>query len=402
MQININRFNAMKKSVLFFLLLTVLSFCVVCCTTNDPSNPQEQTNNSSDNTGGNSGESSGTDLSEKITVFVVTWRYMSGVYDEYSSETRNDLYAVRSRLNDKIYLSKDGTLNRTIATLSSNMDSKCGTYDVSGFSYRALEQVDLNTTKYYYTVLSSTITGGSSGGSSGGSTGGGTATDDEDDLSTNYAPSNVTNFKFSFAAPTSTDIYFTSNTSVNSSLSGISHYPSDYTITSGSYTKTSNNKATITFQYNMSGNYLTRTYYLTFTSATSGKIMSADGLSTKYNFTCEYLGSGTSVSAPSSISYLKFTVGSTWYKFGSCNGARYEVTSSSKSSSYTLSASYTRYSNTSATLLIYSTLGGSGSYSSTTTYTYRLTFLTSTSGTYSRTSDNRFDTSTETGTFKLE
>lgn len=145
----------MKKSVLFLLLLTVLSFCVVCCTTNDPSSPQEQASNSSNNAGGNSGGSSSTNPSEKITVFVITWRYMSGVYDEYSDETRRDLYAVKSSLNGKIYLSKDGSLNRTIATLSSNPDSKRGGYPVSGFSHRAIEQVNLHTTRYYYTSLSS-------------------------------------------------------------------------------------------------------------------------------------------------------------------------------------------------------------------------------------------------------
>ena len=217
-------------------------------------------------------------------------------------------------------------------------------------------------------------------------------TDDPND----YAPSDVTNYKFTFTWAMTHYVYFTSNYSVNSSISYYNAYPRQ-TITSGTYTKTGNNKATMTLEYD---NKTTRTFYITFTSYTSGTLRT-DGDLIDTHFSCEYLGSGETASAPSSITYKKFSTGSfTWYQFGGYNGSYVTVTSSSSSStSIDYYATYTKISSTSATLVLYSDFG---SYTTPIAHTYNLSFITSTSGTYTMRSSSSFDTSTHTGDFTLE
>lgn len=216
------------------------------------------------------------------------------------------------------------------------------------------------------------------------------------DDSNDYAPSDVTNYKFTFTWAMTHYVYFTSNYSVNSSISYYNAYPRQ-TITSGIYTKTGNNKATMTLEYD---NKTTRTFYITFTSPTSGTLRT-DGDIIDAKFTCEYMGAGETASAPSSITYKKFSTGSfTWYQFGGYNGSYVTVTSSSSSStSIDYYATYTKISSTSATLVLYSDFG---SYTTPIAYTYNLSFLTSTSGTYVMRSSSSFDTSTHTGEFTLE
>lgn len=214
-----------------------------------------------------------------------------------------------------------------------------------------------------------------------------------------YAPSDVTNYKFTFTWALTHHVYFTSNYSVNSSISYYNAYPRQ-TITSGTYTKTANNKATMTLEYD---NKSSRTFYLTFTSPTSGTLRT-DGDLTDTKFSCEYMGSGETASAPSSIAYKKFSTGtyswSDWFQFGTDYGTSVEITNYSGSVTYqTIYATYSRNSSTTATLVIYSKLG---SYASLIAYTYDLSFLTSTSGTYTMRSNNSFDTSTHTGEFTLE
>lgn len=220
------------------------------------------------------------------------------------------------------------------------------------------------------------------------------------DDSNDYAPSDVTNYKFTFTWAMTHYVYFTSNYSVNSSISYYNAYPRQ-TITSGTYTKTAKNKATITLEYD---NNPPGTFYLTFTSPTSGTLRRTDGDLTDAKFSCEYLGSGETATAPSSIAYKKFATGSyswsDWFQFGADYGTSIEITNYSGSLTYqTIYATYSKNSSTTATLVIYSKLG---SYASLIAKTYNLSFITSTSGTYTMRSNNSFDTSTHTGDFTLE
>ena len=218
------------------------------------------------------------------------------------------------------------------------------------------------------------------------------------DDSNDYAPSDVTNYKFIFAYAMTHHVYFTSNYSVNSSISYYNAYPRQ-TITSGIYTKTGNNKATMTLEYD---NNPPGTFYLTFTSPTSGTLRRTDGDLIDTKFSCEYLGNSTNASAPYSIEYKKFTTGksslSNWWQFGQENGGIVSITNSSNS--YPVEyATYSRNSSTSATLIIYHRISSSAPLSS---YQYTLTFYSSTSGSYSRSFSNSFYSSTTSGEFTLE
>ena len=223
-------------------------------------------------------------------------------------------------------------------------------------------------------------------------------TSEADNSSTNYAPSNVKDYKFVFTTSFTTYIYFTSNSTVNTTNSYISKYPSNPKITSATYTKTSNNKATIVYRYTEDSQTKTETVYLTFTSYSGGKLKTSSNV-LEFNFTCTYLGTDDSYEAPSSVAYKKFTVGYgyTWYQFGSQSGSSVTVSSSSESSSIKVSATYSKSSSTAATLTIIKR------YDSSTVFrdTYSLSFLTSTSGTYTRTSSSSYASSTS-GSFTLQ
>lgn len=215
------------------------------------------------------------------------------------------------------------------------------------------------------------------------------------DDSNDYAPSDVTNYKFLLGTYALNRIYFTSNYSVNSSVSYLSSYP-NITIIGGTYTKTGKNTSTITLEYD---GMSSQTFYLTFTSPTSGTSSREGDLLTE-KFSCEYLGASETTAAPSSVAYKKFTIGSgyTWFQFGADDGSTIAITSASKTY-YTLYATYTKTGSTTATLVIYHRIASSASLLAD---TYRLSFITSTKGTYTRTSNNSFDTSTTYGDFTLE
>ena len=256
----------------------------------------------------------------------------------------------------------------------------------------------LNNQRYNYTRYVPDDSG-SGGGDSGGDSGGGSGSGDN--TSTNYAPSSMTNYKFySHAYSTSYTLYFTSNYGVNGSTSYISGLSGQYKVSSVSYSKTSNNKATITVSYSTGSTTKTDKLYLTFTSYGGGTMQYENDVMT-YNFTCQYVGSSSSVEAPSSVAYKKFSLSKyTWYQFGSASGSSVTVTSSSNTTADRITATYNKTGSTTGTLIIRHTMG-SGSLSSTSTYTYKLTFATSSSGTYYRTSDNRF-VEDSTGSFTLE
>jgi len=187
---------------------------------------------------------------------------------------------------------------------------------------------------------------------------------------------------------------------VNTSTSYIGGLSGQYKVTSASYTKTSNNKATITVTYSTGSTTKTDKLYLTF-SSTGGGTMEYENDVMTYNFTCQYMGSSSSTEAPSSVAYKKFSLSKyTWYQFGSSSGSSVTVTSWSSSTADKVTATYNKTGSTTATLVIRHIMG-SGSYSNTTTYTYKLTFASSSSGTYYRTSDNRY-VEDSTGSFTLE
>lgn len=248
----------------------------------------------------------------------------------------------------------------------------------------------LNNQRYNYTRYVPDDSG-SGGGDSGGGSGSG------DNTSTNYAPSSMTNYKFYCSTyATSYTLYFTSNYGVNSSTSYISGLSGQYKVSSVSYSKTSNNKATITVSYSTGSTTKTDKLYLTFTSYGGGTMQYENDVMT-YNFTCEYIDV-SSVEAPSSLAYKKFVVGRwTWYQFGAANGSSLTVTSSSESSDTKVTASYNKTGSTTGTLVIRHVR----TYGST-TYTYKLTFTSSSSeGNYALTSTNSYMPSAS-GTFTLE
>ena len=84
---------------------------------------------------------------QKVTAFVVTWRFMAGEYDEYSWN-KATMYVIDEL--GKLYLSKDGTMARSIGRLQTNTDRTRGGYNVSGYNYYTWDKPDLHTTKYYY------------------------------------------------------------------------------------------------------------------------------------------------------------------------------------------------------------------------------------------------------------
>ena len=223
-------------------------------------------------------------------------------------------------------------------------------------------------------------------------------TSEADNSSTNYAPSNVKDYKFVFTTSFTTYIYFTSNSTVNTTNSYISKYPSNPKITSATYTKTSNNKATIVYRYTEDSQTKTETVYLTFTSYSGGKLKTSSNV-LEFNFTCTNLGTDDSYEAPSSVAYKKFTVrsGYTWFQFGAQSGSSVTVSSSSESSSIKVSATYSKSSSTAATLTIIKR------YDSSTVFrdTYSLSFLTSTSGTYTCTPGSSY-ASSSSGNFTLQ
>ena len=304
-----------------------------------------------------------------------TWIFKSDNSGEFSDNNKSK----------PIHFTFDWTLNNKKLSISNTG----GSFDMKIEKLNADElNLILDNQRYSYTHTKPANAGGDEQQSG-----------DEDDPSTNYAPSNVKNYEFTFTTSFVHYIYFTSNSSINTSNSYISHYPDNYKITSASYTKTSNNKATITYSYSKDGQARTETVYLTFTSASSGKLKTTDGI-LDYNFSCKYLGSGENISAPSSIAYKKFTVGYgyTWYQFGADNGYRISITSASKTYE-TQYATYSKNTSTTATLKIHENFS---SYTSLITTTYNLTFMTATSGTYSRTSTSSYDNKTTTGNFTLE
>ena len=223
-------------------------------------------------------------------------------------------------------------------------------------------------------------------------------TSEADNSSTNYAPSNVKDYKFVFTTSFTTYIYFTSNSTVNTTNSYISKYSSNPKITSATYSKTSNNKATIVYRYTEDSQTKTETVYLTFTSYSGGKLKTSSNV-LEFNFTCTYLGTDDSYEAPSSVAYKKFTVGYgyTWYQFGSQSGTRVNITSADHTYE-TQYATYSKLGTTTARLIIYENFS---SYTSTISTTYSLSFLTSTSGTYTRTSSSSY-ASSSSGTFTLQ
>lgn len=84
---------------------------------------------------------------QKVTAFIVTWRFMAGEYDEYSWN-KETMYVIDEL--GKLYLSKDGTMARSIGKLQANTDRTRGGYNVSGYNYYTWDKPDLHTTKYYY------------------------------------------------------------------------------------------------------------------------------------------------------------------------------------------------------------------------------------------------------------
>jgi len=306
------------------------------------------------------------------------WKFnadMTGVYANSDESDPSSLFSFNWSLNgDELVISNTGgTVRMQIASLTSN----------------ALTLI-LNNQRYNYTRYNPDDD--NSGSGNGGS---------DDNTSTNYAPSSFTNYKFYCSTyATSYTLYFTSNSGVNTSTSYIGGLSGQYKVTSASYTKTSNNKATITVTYSTGSTTKTDKLYLTF-SSTGGGTMEYENDVMTYNFTCQYMGSSSSTEAPSSVAYKKFSLSKyTWYQFGSSSGSSVTVTSWSSSTADKVTATYNKTGSTTATLVIRHIMG-SGSYSNTTTYTYKLTFASSSSGTYYRTSDNRY-VEDSTGSFTLE
>ena len=226
---------------------------------------------------------------------------------------------------------------------------------------------------------------------SGGDSGGGTTVD--------YAPSNVSDKHIHVGLRTySLDLYFDSNTSVNMTYSKMT---SPFNLVRASYSKSGTNTATISYTWDGTTGTVTSTVELTFTSETGG---TAKGDVMSGTFTIENFARSSDVEAPINIANKTLHVPhgtDTWFKFGSQNGTRVNITDYSSVISYqTIYATYIRTSSTSATLTIHMNFS---SYTTEKQETYTLDFYTNTSGKYSFHSNNgSYGSSSWTGDFTLE
>lgn len=233
--------------------------------------------------------------------------------------------------------------------------------------------------------------------------GGGESTQD------GYAPKDVSDYTFKIKHIGQTyRVYFTSNTTINSSYCYIPLPES--TVQSAEYTRTGANTARVDINYYNSvlNKYSTYSFDLTFTSETGGtsRCENLDG-----SFTIEKTQREDNVSAPLNISYRKFTTQSgsyvsNWWQFGEqmsnvASITSYGGTATTGSKYYRHYGVYTRYSSTEATLVIHEQAYEQTSDQAT---TYSLEFLTSTSGRFTSSHYSSFTgkTTTQSGTFTLE
>lgn len=174
-------------------------------------------------------------------------------------------------------------------------------------------------------------------------------------------------------------------------------YCSTFDFKSGYYTKTGTNTARVTVVAGSKANSSTHTSTidLNFTSEHGGTVKI--GVLTGTFTISDY---ADDISAPYNLTYKTFTPGITGYYFKEKVGNVYICDRvNSPLTYYLINASYARYSDTTARLTIQSKLYKTSDASSD---FYDLTFTTSTSGTYRMTTDSRFDTGEQKGTFTLE